>query len=227
MCGRFTQLYTYAELHAYWSFFGKPVSNFEPRYHICPTQKIQVIVPAAKGVALTQMRWGLVPSWWKKPLKELPASFNARAETVAEKPFFRSAFKSKRCIIPASGWYEWQDRKDGKQPWYFTPSKEPVAFIAGLWETWTDPESKEELLSATMVITDHNTFVGQYHDRMPVILTLDDARAWMSGANGLELLKPAPEDALKAWPVSRKVNSSRAPDEPSLIARIKLDDEEA
>lgn len=136
---------------------------------------------------------------------------------------FREAFKYRRAVIPASGWYEWQVRDDGKQPWYFTPAKETIALIAGLWETWKNPENKEEVVrSSTMVITEPNQFVAQYHDRMPVVLDRTDVMDWLTGAKGLELLKPAPQDALKAWPVSRRVNSSKAPDEPTLINPIEL-----
>lgn len=224
MCGRFTQLYTYAELHAYWSFFGRPQHNFEPAYHIKPTQDIDVVVSGASGLTLARMRWGLVPGWWKKTLKEVPATFNARSETVAEKPMFRSAFKARRCVIPASGWYEWMDTKTGKQPYYFVQADDGIAMIAGLWETWVNPETKSEVLSATMMITEPNTYVSQFHDRMPVLLTKPDAMSWLNGSKGVELLHPPPNDAVKAWPVDRKVNSSKTPSSPDLIKPVKLSD---
>ena len=104
MCGRFTQFYSYAELHAYWSFwsetFATPPTNLEPHWHLRPTEQVWVVTHNDKGFALEHMRWGVAPPWWKQPLKKLPASFNARAETVAEKPFFREAFKRRRCVIP-------------------------------------------------------------------------------------------------------------------------------
>jgi putative SOS response-associated peptidase YedK len=229
MCGRFTQYFTYAELHAYWSAFSDPLStpptNLQPRWHLCPTDPVWVVTHGDKGFALEHMRWGLAPFWWKQPLKKLPATFNARAETVDTKPMFREAFKRRRAIIPASGWYEWQVREDGKQPWYFTPKNEPIALIAALWETWKNPEPPHDTVrSSTMIITEPNEFVAQYHDRMPVVLDRADVEAWLSGAKGLELLKPAPEHALNAWPVSRVVNSSKAPDSPELIAPIALAD---
>jgi putative SOS response-associated peptidase YedK len=145
MCGRFTQYFTYADLHAYWRAFADPnvaapLGNLQPRYHICPTDPIVAVLQTKAGLALERVRWGLAPFWWKQPLKKLPATFNARAETVATKPMFREAFKQRRCIIPASGYYEWQDRADGKQPWYFTAATaEPILLIAGLWETWKNP----------------------------------------------------------------------------------------
>ena len=118
------------------------------------------------------MRWGLVPYWWSKPLKELrAATFNARAETVADKPFFRRAFRRTRCLIPASGYYEWQDTAaGGKQPWYFTRRDGDPLTFAGLWDEWKDKATGETLKSCTMIITKPNGFVAEVHDRMPVIL---------------------------------------------------------
>ncbi len=224
MCGRFTQQFSYAELHAYFSFFGQPLGNIEPRYNICPTQPVTVVLgDGGQGHFLERMRWGLVPSWWKKPLRELPATFNARAETVTVKPAFRSAFRSRRCVIPASGTFEWQDVADGKQPWYFTPASGPLMLIAGLWESWIDPAKPGDTVrSATMIITQANGLVSQYHDRMPVLLGIDDMAGWLSGEKGVELLKPAANDVLKSWPVARTVNSSRAKDESGLIAPVEL-----
>ena len=171
------------------------------------------------------VRWGLVPSWWSKPLKDLKlATFNARAETFAEKPFFRGAFKRNRCLIPVSGYYEWQDTPDGKQPWYFTARDgSPALSIAGLWDEWHDKASGKTLKSCTMIITEPSAFVAEVHDRMPALLAEQDFESWLSGGAGLELLKPAANDLLQRWPVSKRVNSSRAPDEDStLIDRISL-----
>nr|WP_292532171.1 SOS response-associated peptidase [Methylocystis sp.] len=106
MCGRFTQHLSWEALHRLADLIGQP-RNLAPRYNIAPTTRVEVIRPAGGGNELVPMRWGLVPSWWKKPLNELPSTFNARAETVVEKPMFRSAFKSRRCVIPALGFYEW------------------------------------------------------------------------------------------------------------------------
>ena len=128
------------------------------------------------------MRWGLFPAWWSKPFKEMKlATFNARAETVATKPFFRSAFKSKRCLMPASGYYEWHDTPEGKQPYYFTRRDGQVMTIAVLWDEWTDKASKETLRSCCMVITEPNKFVAKVHDRMPVILEEKYFEEWVEG----------------------------------------------
>jgi putative SOS response-associated peptidase YedK len=128
------------------------------------------------------MRWGLVPSWWSKPLKEMRmATFNARAETVAEKPMFRDAFKKRRCLIPASGYYEWQDTSSGKQPYYFTRRDGQAMTIAGLWSNWKDKATGDDLKSCTMVITEPNKFVADVHDRMPIILEAKDFEQWERG----------------------------------------------
>lgn len=129
MCGRFTQHLSWEELQRLADLIGQP-RNLQPRYNIAPTTRIEVIRPAAGGHELASMRWGLAVMW-KKPLGELPSTFNARAETVAEKPMFRSAFKNRRCVIPASSFYEWTDAKGAKTPHYFSaPDGRPLAFAA-------------------------------------------------------------------------------------------------
>ena len=203
----------------------QPAQNTRARYNVCPTTTIDTITESEGKRTLVPMRWGLVPSWWSKPLKELKlATFNARAETVAEKPFFRSAFKRNRCLIPVSGYYEWQDTPTGKQPWYFTAANgSPALTIAGLWDEWHDKASGEALKSCTMVITEPNRLVAEVHDRMPVLLAEKDFEPWLSGKAGIELLKAAADDVLQRWPVSKRVNSSRAPDEDAtLIDRVSL-----
>jgi len=116
MCGRFTQNYTWAEVHAFLSLIGTP-RNLRPRYNIAPTTVVDVVRLDQDGRReLVAMRWGLVPFFWKKTLKEVPATFNARAETVETKPVFRDAFKRTRCLIPMSGYFEWQATAGGKQP---------------------------------------------------------------------------------------------------------------
>ena len=113
MCGRFTQHLSWAEIRRLADLVGQP-RNLAPRYNLAPTDAIEVLRAGPGGFELTPMRWGLIPSWWAKPLKDLPSTFNARAETLAEKPMFRAAFKSRRCIVPASGFYEWTGGKGHK-----------------------------------------------------------------------------------------------------------------
>jgi putative SOS response-associated peptidase YedK len=140
MCGRFTQHYTWSEVHAFLNVFGDlgTPRNLQPRYNMPPTTFIDVVTSRIKnreivGREMVPMRWGLIPTWWKKPRKDVPATFNARAETVAEKPMFRGAFKYRRCIIPASGFYEWTGGKAARQPHLFTAADgSPVLAFAGL-----------------------------------------------------------------------------------------------
>src|SRR3954454_13479609 len=153
MCGRFTQNYTWAEVHAFLSVLGPP-RNLQPHYNIAPTRTIDVIRLNQDGKReLVPMRWGLIPGWWKKSPKEMPVTFNARAESVDSKPMFRNAFKGRRCIIPASGFYEWTGEKGDKQPHLFTAADgSPILAFAGLWDRWHDPESGEEVLSCTIIV---------------------------------------------------------------------------
>ncbi len=161
----------------------------------------------------------------EQPLKELRvATFNARAETVETKPVFRDAFKRTRCLIPMSGYYEWQATAGGKQPWYFTARDgSPLLTAAGLWDEWKDRANGEQLKSCTMIITEPNDFGADVHDRMPALLTEDHFAPWLSGEAGTKVLKPAPNDYLQRWPVSKRVNSSKADaDDATLIDPIQV-----
>ncbi len=181
MCGRFTQNYTWTEVHAFLSVFGA-AKNLRPRYNIAPTTTIDVVRLDAEGHReLVSMRWGLVPFFWKKPLKEMPATFNARAETVAEKPMFREAFRRRRCIIPASGFFEWTGEKGDKTPHLFSAAdSSPVLAFAALWDRWRNPEG-DEVLSATIVVSGASAWMAPYHDRMPVLLEATEIDAWLTG----------------------------------------------
>jgi putative SOS response-associated peptidase YedK len=226
MCGRYTNRLTWSEIHALYALSApaSPERNLRARYNICPTTTIDAVIERDAKRELAPMRWGLVPSWWKKKAKETPATFNARAETVAEKPMFRSAFKRTRCLIPASGYYEWHTTPTGKQPFYFTARDGGALSIAGLWDEWKDIETGEPLKSCTMIITTANDFVKPIHERMPVLLQKKDFEPWLTGKAGTEVLRPAANNYLTTWPVSKRVNSSRAPDDdPTLIENIEND----
>src|SRR5215813_14087293 len=134
MCGRFTRHYTWEDLFRLYHLTSTP-ANIQPSYNVCPTDTVDTVRTTDGKRELVPMRWGLIPWHWKKPLKEMKlATFNARVETVATKPMFRDAFKRRRCLIPASGYYEWADTPDGKQPHYFTARDgSPVLTMAGLW----------------------------------------------------------------------------------------------
>jgi putative SOS response-associated peptidase YedK len=223
MCGRFTNRLTWREIVALYrlSVPATPERNLPARYNICPTDTIDAVIEREGKRELVPMRWGLVPSWWKKKAKEAPATFNARAESVAEKPMFRDAFKRSRCLVPASGYYEWQKTPTGKQPYYYTAHDGSPLTIAGLRDEWKDIETGERLKSCTMIITNANELASKIHDRMPVLLQPKDFDGWMAGTASIEMLKPAPDDYLQVWPVSRRVNSSRAPsDDQTLIEQI-------
>ena len=168
------------------------------------------------------MRWGLVPVWWKKPLKDVPTTFNARSETVAEKPMFRDAFKRRRCIIPASGFFEWTGGKGEKVPHLFTAADgAPVLAFAGLWDRWTDPASGDEVLSATIIVSGASAWMEPYHDRMPVLLGAEDLDGWLDGTLGPEALKPAAESALREWIVSSRVNRTGVgDDDPTIVEPV-------
>ncbi|HTV31217.1 MAG TPA: SOS response-associated peptidase [Xanthobacteraceae bacterium] len=227
MCGRFTAKMTWAEIVARYRLTMKaPPHNLRPIYNICPTDPVDVIIAEEDTRSLVQMRWGLIPRWWSKPLKETKiATFNARVETVDTKPFFRDAYKRTRCLIPLSGYFEWENTPNGKQPWYFTARDgSPILTAAGLWDEWKNRETGEKQKSCTMIITEPNEFVAEVHDRMPALLSEDQFQPWLSGEAGKEILLPAPNDYLQRWAVSKRVNSSKADkDDVALIEKVKVE----
>jgi putative SOS response-associated peptidase YedK len=218
MCGRFTQNYTWEEVHDFLSVFG-PARNLRPRYNIAPTTTVDVIRRGEHGCELVSMRWGLIPGWWKKTAKEVPATFNARAESVNDKPMFRGAFKQRRCIIPASGFFEWTGAKTERQPHLFTAADgAPVLAFAGLWDRWRDPIAGEDILSCTIIVCGANAWMEKYHDRMPVMLEAKDFDAWLNGLLGPEALTCTPESALREWLVSPRLNRTGVgDDDPTII----------
>jgi putative SOS response-associated peptidase YedK len=219
MCGRFTRYYTWWQIWEMYNLFPS-APNLQPRYNICPTTTVDVVIFGDGQRTLVPMRWGLIPGWWKKPLKEMRlATFNARAETITEKSMFRESFQRRRCLMPASGYYEWLDTPDGKQPYYFTRRDGQAITIAAIQDGWVDPATREAVRSCAMVITEANKFVAEVHDRMPVILEAKDFEQWERGdvKDAAALMKPASEDVLQKWPVSKRVNSSRASDDDATL----------
>lgn len=130
---------------------------------------------------------------------------------------FRDAFKRRRCIVPASGYYEWRAEQGGKQPYYITAKNHAVLSLAGLWDDWKDVESGEPVRSCTIIITSANEVVRGIHDRMPVLLPPEAIDAWLSGAAGKEVLASAPVELLRFWPVSKRVNKPGNDEDPTLI----------
>jgi len=154
----------------------------------------------------------------------VPSTFSARAETVAQKPMFRSVFKRARCIVPASGYYEWHAAEGGKQPYLISAADGTVLSISGLWDRWKEPETGETISSATLIVTAANDFTRRIHDRLPVLLGCQDHDAWLTGKAGVELLQPAPNELLRMWPVSKRVTvSGRGDDDPNLIEAVESD----
>ncbi len=223
MCGRFTQRYTWQDINDLYGLFGA-ARNLQAHYNIAPTDTVEVVRSARDGAnQLVPMRWGLIPWWWKNRLKDLPPSFNARAETVADKPMFRDAFERRRCVIPASGYYEWKAAADGRQPYFISAADGGVLSFAGLWDSWKNPEAGESVVSCTIIVTDANPFTRTIHDRMPVVLDTADIKPWLTGAAGPELLRPAADGLLRMWPVSRRVNRSGVgDDDPTLIDEVAV-----
>jgi putative SOS response-associated peptidase YedK len=221
MCGRFTQKFTWHEIRDLYELVGA-ARNLQTHYNIAPTDKAEVVRSSVGGTTeLVPMRWGFIPYWWKKPLKPVPATLNAKAETVAHTPMFRDAFKRHRCVVPASGYYEWLKRPDGKQPYFISAADGGVLSLAGLWDQWRNPETNELMISFTIIVTDANALTGPIHNRMPVALDDADVGPWLNGAVGAEVLKPTTEDRLHMWPVSRRVNKTgTGDDDPTLIDEV-------
>jgi putative SOS response-associated peptidase YedK len=213
MCGRFTLRAPAGVIVEQFRLDSRP--DVSPRYNIAPTQDVAVVRAAADGTcALSPMRWGLVPSWSKDP-KQGARMINARAETVAEKPAFRAAFKRRRCIVPADGYYEWQNTGGKhKQPYLFHLRDDRPFGFAGLWEHWHGDGSGPPLETCTVVTTDAAEATREVHDRMPVILEPDDYAMWLDPEfedreRLLSLLVPYETDGLIAEPVSTYVNNAR------------------
>ena len=212
MCGRFA-FYSPAEATAA-LFNVSGTLDMKPRYNIAPTQYVAAIRnDEDENAELTSFRWGLVPFWAKDPSIG-NRMINARAETVTEKPSFRNAYKRRRCLILADGFYEWHTEDGVKSPWFISLANgEPFAF-AGLWENWTSKESGEVLETTTIVTTEANDYLRQLHHRMPVVLEPGSAARWLDG--DMEYLGDyaANVPEFQAWPVDRKVNNARneAPD---------------
>jgi putative SOS response-associated peptidase YedK len=221
MCGRYILTATPEELQALFGYID--ADAFPPRYNIAPTQPIAIVrfVHGARRFAL--VRWGLVPAWVEDP-GAFPLMINARAETVLDKPAARHAMRYRRCLVPASGFYEWR-RGPGrsKQPFCLRPPHGGAIAFAGLWETWRDRDGGE-IDSACIVTTDSNREVRPIHDRMPVVVAAADFETWLTGTTeeAAVLLRPPPDGSFEPMPVSQRVNAA-ANDDPGLIEPVPED----
>jgi putative SOS response-associated peptidase YedK len=208
MCGRFTVT---ANVEALAERFqvAPPAEEMVPRFNVAPTQNVPVVLNEGEP-RIALVRWGLIPSWAKDPAIG-NRMINARAETVAQKPAFRTALRRRRCLVLADGFYEWRKDPQGKTPMYIhLAAREPFAF-AGLWDTWRDPDGNP-VTSCTLITTAPNELVAPVHNRMPVILRPEVEGLWLDRSVEdpqalLPLLVPYPAELMSAYPVSRRVNS--------------------
>ena len=221
MCGRYSLIASIAELESRFGFDGADAA-YSPSYNVAPTQGVLTVAAESEGRLAMRMRWGLIPSWAKEASIG-GRMINARAETVAEKPSFRTALRRRRCLVLADGFYEWRRTSAGKRPMRITmTSGEPFAF-PGLWETWRDPQD-ETVTSCTIITTVANDLLRPIHDRMPVILQREQEDLWLDHDVRepevlREVLIPYSPGAMKAYEVSTLVNSP-ANDGPELINPI-------
>lgn len=216
MCGRYSLICT-DDLGNRFRVF-EPTINCRSRFNVAPSQSMPVVVRRGQ-TELVMMQWGLVPHW-AKDLKGTVRPINARAETLAERPMFRGLLKQNRCLVPASGFYEWKRDGDRKTPYYVRLRDAELFAFAGLYDVWQDADGVSHP-TYTLVTTSANRVMAPIHDRMPVILERTNEERWLAGGPPTSeelpaLLGPYPADAMEAYPVSTRVNSP-ATDDPSLV----------
>ncbi|MEE8170456.1 MAG: SOS response-associated peptidase [Phycisphaerae bacterium] len=220
MCGRYTITVSPRELGERFSA-EMMIGDWAPRYNAAPTQDLPVVLNADRRT-IELLRWGLIPSWAKDPAIG-NRMINARSESLAEKPSFRAAFKRRRCLVVADGFYEWDSRPDGKVPMRIALADDAAFAFAGLWERWTDPKGGV-IRSFTIVTTEANDRLRPIHERMPVILRPEAEALWLERdadpEDLREILRPYESDAVRAYAVSRRVNSPRN-DDPALILAVE------
>lgn len=217
MCGRYTLHSSAAEIAEAFQLDLAELPDLRPRYNIAPTQSVPIVrsAPETGRRELVLARWGLLPSWLKDP-SDFPTLINARSETAANKPAFRAAFRERRCLVPADGFFEWQKSPGGKQP-YLIRREGDLMGMAGLWERREerDPAKGEPLTmdSFTILTTRAAEEIASLHDRMPVVLRPDDYARWLDlSSDPAELLHPYAGDDLAYTAISRRVNSPRNDD---------------
>jgi putative SOS response-associated peptidase YedK len=223
MCGRYRM--TRADKLAQQFDVEEIDIELSPRYNIAPGQMIAAVRqnPEKPSRRLSSFKWGLVPSWAKDPnigYKML----NARSETIIDKPAYREAFKSRRCLVPADGFYEWKTEGKTKQPFNFCMKDDSIFALAGIWERWKDPKG-EWLQTVSIITTGPNAIMQDVHDRMPVIVRPDDYELWLDPGfkkteTLIDLLKPYDASLMKRYPVSTRVNSVKW-DDPECSASIE------
>ncbi len=223
MCGRYTITVTMEELMLRY-FAEMPAVPFHlPRYNVAPSQMAPAVVNDGRQNRLGQLKWGLIPPWAKDE-QGGGKMINARAETLRDRPAYREAYRRKRCIVPADGFYEWKAVPGGgKQPFRIVLRSGSIFSMAALYETWTAPDGRK-IGSFAIVTTEPNALMADIHNRMPVILRPEDEALWLDrtvqDTGRLEkLLVPYPEDEMEAYPVDKRVGSP-AFDDPACLERV-------
>jgi putative SOS response-associated peptidase YedK len=230
MCGRFTlDLVDLSELPEWLAADHVRVGEWQPRYNIAPSQTVPVLVATGAERTLLAARWGFLPRWAQEPAVG-NRMINARVESVARSPAFRAAFRNHRCVVPATGFFEWGDGPRPRQPFFIHPSAGGVIALAGVWGTWISQEG-EAIDSFSIVTTAARGVVSELHDRMPLILPSSAIERWLGpepiGPDELErIIQSSDASELTAHPVTTRVNSSRV-DDPELIAPMADSDRHA
>ena len=235
MCGRNYSTYTDEELqfrylNRKWPLtLSGPVSetipSFKPNYNMCPTQTGLVFAAQDGKLSFSSMRWGLVPGW-AKTVKDADkySMINAKAEEIAEKRSYKSAFQKRRCIVPVSGFFEWKREGEEKRPFAISLKEDPIMILAGIWEHWESKETGEVVESFSLITTASNTFMSEIHTRMPVILNREQEEKWidpdMNDPKALQkIMEGCPSEVMKAVEVSKLVNSPRNNSSEVLVPR--------
>lgn len=220
MCGRFAVTLPSDAMAKL--FEARPANDLPqvPNYNICPTNAVHSVISLDGARQLVSLRWGFLPHWYTS-MTDGPLLINARAETLADKPAFRAAARARRCLIPATGFFEWTvDEHGNRLPWYISPKEDELLAFAGVWQSWEKGDAP--LKTCAIVTTAANKTMGTIHHRMPVVLRKEDWALWLgeAGHGAARLMQPANEDALQFWRVDRAVNSNRASG-PNLVHPLK------
>ena len=208
MCSRYCLTLPPEAVRSYFNLLE--IDGFPPRYNIAPTQPVGIVRQSARHEPeFVLVRWGLVPSWVKAPL-ERAILVNARAETAAEKPSFRGAMRHRRCIVPATGFYEWRGKARARTPYLVRPRDGGLLAFAGIWEHWVGADGSELETMAILTVPANGT-IAPIHDRMPAILPSDEQTGWLDCRSGTsvgaeDLLRPAPDDQLEILPLTTLIN---------------------
>lgn len=212
MCGRYTLKEDLNDLEDWFEANRVELDELQPSYNVAPSHVVPVVGENEEGRrSILPFQWGLLPFWADE--KDISYSMiNARAETLDSKRSYKRNFKRYRCLVPASGFYEWSGEKGDKQPYYIYPTEEPVFSFAGIYNVWESPDGDETIPTFTIVTTDANEKIKELHDRMPAMLMKNEWGEWLNAKNDdmealKELLQSFPDDALDFYPVSRKVNN--------------------